>query len=177
MDKTKVFSCALATIAMCVSVFALYRAHQFDAFAWRLVRQNSGTSEIVVEYLGEVQQLRDRVEQLERNQQPRTKEAATMNDENERSVGSGGYVAGEPVAWAALREDGSVYACHQSRDMVVAVAGDRKIVGLWIWKRGSFLSPEPVAYCWETALHGWEIASPAAAAEEPELHWKKMVVQ
>ena len=66
MDSAKVFSCALATIAMCVSVFALYRAHQFDAFAWRLVRQNSGTSEIVVEYLGEVQKLRDRVEQLER---------------------------------------------------------------------------------------------------------------
>ena len=54
MDSAKVFSCALATIAMCVSVFALYRANQFDAFAWRLVRQNSGTSEIVVEYLGEV---------------------------------------------------------------------------------------------------------------------------
>ena len=40
----------------------------------------------------------------------------------------------------------------------------------------SFVSPEPVAYCIETPLHGWEIASPARAAAEPELRWKKMVV-
>ena len=100
-----------------------------------------------------------------------------MSDTNERSGASGGYVAGEPVAWAALREDGSVYACHQSRDLVAAVAGGRQIVELWLRSRNSFLSPEPVAYCVETPLHGWEIASPAAAAEEPELHWKKMVVQ
>jgi hypothetical protein len=93
------------------------------------------------------------------------------------SPASTGSVAGEPDAWAALRENGTVYACHEDREMVVAVAGDRRIVPLWLRARNSFLSPEPVAYCWETALHGWEIASPAAAAEEPELHWKKMVVQ
>lgn len=104
-------------------------------------------------------------------------DSTTPQDSAAMPPASDGSVVGKPSAWAALREDGSVYACHEVRDMVVAVAGDRKIVGLWIWKRGSFLSPEPVAYCWETALHGWEIASPAAAAEEPELHWKKMVVQ
>ena len=41
--------------------------------------------------------------------------------------------------------------------------------------RESFLSPEPVAYCYETPLHGWEIASRAAAAAEPELRWRAMV--
>jgi len=93
------------------------------------------------------------------------------------SPASDGSVVGKPSAWAALRENGTVYACHEDREMVVAVAGDRRIVPLWLRARNSFLSPEPVAYCVETALHGWEIASPAAAAEEPELHWKKMVVQ
>ena len=41
--------------------------------------------------------------------------------------------------------------------------------------RASFLSPEPVAYCYETPLHGWEIASRAAASAEPELRWRAMV--
>lgn len=41
--------------------------------------------------------------------------------------------------------------------------------------RESFLVPEPVAYCYETPLHGWEIASRAAAAAEPELRWRAMV--
>ena len=41
--------------------------------------------------------------------------------------------------------------------------------------RASFLSPEPVAYCYETPLYGWEIASRAAAAAEPELRWRAMV--
>lgn len=100
-----------------------------------------------------------------------------MSDTNERSVASAGSVAGKPAAWAALRENGTVYACHEDMEMVVAVAGDRRIVPLWMRERNSFLSPEPVAYCWETATDGWEIASPAAAAEEPELHWKKMVAE
>lgn len=42
--------------------------------------------------------------------------------------------------------------------------------------RESFLVPEPVAYCYETPLHGWEIASRAAAAAEPELRWRAMVM-
>lgn len=39
----------------------------------------------------------------------------------------------------------------------------------------AFLSPEPVAYCIETPLEGWEIVSPARAATEPELRWRKMI--
>lgn len=42
--------------------------------------------------------------------------------------------------------------------------------------RESFLVPEPVAYCYETPLHGWEIASRAAASAEPELRWRAMVM-
>ena len=114
------------------------------------------------------------MKQNTQDQRPRTKEAAAMSDESERSVASDGSV-GEPVAWAALREDGSVCACHHSRDLVAAVAGDRQIVELWLRSRNSFLSTEPVAYCVETPLHGWEIASRAAAAAEPELRWRAMV--
>lgn len=42
--------------------------------------------------------------------------------------------------------------------------------------RESFLVPEPVVYCYETPLHGWEIASRAAASAEPELRWRAMVM-
>lgn len=42
--------------------------------------------------------------------------------------------------------------------------------------RESFLVPEPAAYCYETPLHGWEIASRAAASAEPELRWRAMVM-
>lgn len=42
--------------------------------------------------------------------------------------------------------------------------------------RESFLVPEPVAYCYETPLHGWEIASRAAVSAEPELRWRAMVM-
>jgi hypothetical protein len=38
----------------------------------------------------------------------------------------------QPAAWAALRENGSVYACHESREMVKAVSRDgMRIVPLY----------------------------------------------
>jgi hypothetical protein len=37
-----------------------------------------------------------------------------------------------PAAWAALRDNGSVYACHESREMVEAVSRDgMRIVPLY----------------------------------------------
>jgi hypothetical protein len=66
MNRSEVVLFALAVIAICVSSLALYRARELDAFAWRLVRQNSDTTDIVVEYLGEVQELRSRLDRLER---------------------------------------------------------------------------------------------------------------
>jgi hypothetical protein len=65
-----------------------------------------------------------------RDQQPRTKEAAHMSDENERSVASDGSV-GEPLAWAALREDGDVAWIGYTPEGAADGACGRQIVPLY----------------------------------------------
>jgi hypothetical protein len=69
------------------------------------------------------------------DQRPRTKEAANMGDENERSVGSAGSRR-EPVAWAVMLPDGDriydVYAIEEEAKAIdEAVTGNHGVVPLY----------------------------------------------
>ena len=54
-----------------------------------------------------------------------------MNDENERSVASAGSVADEPVAWAALRDDGDIAWIGYTPDGAADGAAGRRIIPLY----------------------------------------------
>ena len=54
-----------------------------------------------------------------------------MSDENERSVASAGSVEGEPVAWAALRDDGDIAWIGYTPEGAADGACGRRIVPLY----------------------------------------------
>ncbi len=54
-----------------------------------------------------------------------------MSDENERSVASAGSVAGKPVAWAALREDGDIAWIGYTPEGAADGACGRQVVPLY----------------------------------------------
>ena len=59
-----------------------------------------------------------------------------MSDENERSVGSAGSVAGEPVAWAVMLADGhyiyDVYGIEEEAKAIdEAVTGNHGVIPLY----------------------------------------------
>jgi hypothetical protein len=61
----------------------------------------------------------------------RTKEAANMGDENERSVGSAGSHR-EPVAWAAVGKNGvPMWLAYHRQDAEGAVVGMAEVVPLY----------------------------------------------
>ena len=83
-----------------------------------------------------------------------------MNDTDERSCASRGS-HGEPAAWALLREDGSVYACHERRSMVDAVEDGQPVAPL-------YLQPQPTLTDEERKAIAWAIDKTARTYDDPE---------
>ena len=65
-----VFSRVLSVAAILLAALAIYRTQQLAAFDWAAAHASSSTSDTVCDLIGEVQDLRLRVESLEKASEP-----------------------------------------------------------------------------------------------------------
>ena len=78
-----------------------------------------------------------------------------MSEENERSVAPAGSVAGEPVAWAAMREDGDIAWIGYTPEGAADGACGRRIVPLYLKQQSAVVRLPPLD---PNGAPGWNAA-------------------